>query len=131
MALYYLVLCFRVSMLFVLYLALEHVSLLMMIFSDALCDCMRRFTSSCAVFEVQQCFIIFIGKSSLTMQATFLVHTDNTIRKTVVINTTCIRLSSIIQTVTLYTFSLLAELHGYAYTSHFQHCLCMCIKSCT
>ena len=29
-------------------------------------DCMRRFTSHWSVFEVHQCFIIFIGKSSLT-----------------------------------------------------------------
>ena len=42
------------------------------------------------------------------------------LERLVVINTTCIGLSSTIQTVTLYTFSLLAELHSYAYTSHFS-----------
>ena len=36
------------------------------IFGYALCDCMRRFTSSCVVLEVQQHFAIFIGKSSLS-----------------------------------------------------------------
>ena len=36
------------------------------IFVYALCDCMRRFTSSCVVLEVQQHFAIFIVKSSLS-----------------------------------------------------------------
>jgi len=63
-------------------------------------------------------FYDFQKTSPTTSKRTAHVHNDNTIRSTVVINTSYIGLSSTIQTVTLYTFSLLAELHSYAYTSH-------------
>ena len=66
-------LCFHEVMLliYILYLALEplivHFTGHIILRAYALCDCMRRFTSSCVVLEVQQCiYAIFIVKSSLS-----------------------------------------------------------------
>ena len=95
--------------------------------SYAWCDFMRRFTSSCVVFEGQQYFTVFVGKLSLSTN-----YIDNSPYAQCKLQLETLGLSilaiqvllSTIQTVDLYIFSLLPELHSHVYQAIVCACVC-------